>query len=64
MTNEQQAFAILVNCLTSLGVDSGMNDQYNRDLWAAAELMGIGRIDLLKAIKTIDTAQPAHESDN
>ncbi len=54
MTNEKTAFAILVNCLTSIGVDCGMNDQYNRDLWRAAELMGISRLDLLRSIKAGD----------
>ena len=54
MTNEQTAFAILVNCVTSLGVDSGMNDQFNRDLWKATELMGISRIELLKSLKAGD----------
>ncbi len=54
MTNEQTAFATLVNCVTSLGVASGMNDQFNKDLWRAAELMGISRMDLLKSLKAGD----------
>ena len=55
MTDEQTAFAILVNCMTSLGMDGGMNDQFNRDLWRAAELMGISRLELLRAIKAGDS---------
>ena len=55
MTDEQTAFAILVNCLTSVGVDTGMNDQFNRDLWRAAELMGISRLDLLKSVNAADS---------
>ena len=54
MTNEQKAFAILVNCLTSVGKSCDMNDQYNRDLWTAAALMGINKLDLLKSLTIPD----------
>ena len=57
MTDKQKAFAILINCLTSVGQDCGMNDQYNRDLWTAAELMGISRLDLLKSLTIPDLVQ-------
>ena len=55
MTDEQKAFAIVINCLTSLGVDTCMNDKYNHDLWAAAELMGISKLDLLKSVNVADS---------
>jgi len=58
MTNEQKAFAIIVNCLTALGVDSGMGDKFNHDIWTAAELMGISRLDLLKSVHVADSVQP------
>ena len=51
LTQEQAAFAMLVNCLTSLGVAAEMNEQFHADLWRAAELMGISRLDLLKRLK-------------
>ena len=61
MKNEQMAFAKIVNCLLSVGYSTQMNDQFNRDLWRSAELMGISKLDLLKAIKTPaeDNQQPS-----
>lgn len=55
MTNEQTAFAILINCLASLGVNAEMNETYNHDIWKAAELMGISKLDLLKSINIADS---------
>ena len=56
MTNEQKAFAIIVNCLLSVGVDTDKNHQFNKDLWKAAELMGISKLDLLRSINIADKA--------
>ena len=54
MNEQQTAFAILVNCLISLGVSSGMNETFNKDLWRAAELMGVTKLDLLKTVSFTD----------
>jgi len=44
---QKQAIALITNCLLSLGVEADMNETFNEDLWKAAELFGVSKLDLL-----------------
>ena len=46
----QEAIGLLVNCIISVGIATGQNDQFNRDLWRAAELVGVSKLDLLELV--------------
>ena len=50
MTDQQKAVALIINCLLGLGVSANMGERYNKDLWKAAELLGVSKVDLLKTI--------------
>ena len=52
--NQKEAFAIIITCLLSVGVSTDKNDQFNRDLWRAAELLGISKLNLLKTVTKND----------
>ncbi len=44
------AVAKLLNLLMALSVDANMGDQSHKDIWDAAAVFGISKIDLLKAV--------------
>lgn len=50
---EKKGMMLLINCLMSCGLQLDKNDQFARDLWTAAELMGISKLDLLKSVSNL-----------
>jgi len=56
--NSKEAIGILANCLISVGQATGMNDRFTRDVWRAAELCGVSKVDLLRLLSTSNEPEP------
>jgi len=51
--NEEEKLAVakLLNLLMALAVNAEMSDQSHKNIWAAAEVFGISKLELLEACR-------------
>ena len=54
MTDQQKAFAIVINCLVSLGDACNTTERYEDDLFRAAKLMDLDVMDLQNSLREGD----------